>query len=120
MDYSALLHSHALFWALALLLFFVALLLHTKGKKKGAKITQMVLRLIYVLLLFTGIYMLVLLSFHYMLLIKGILAIGLIYTMEMILVRTSKGTLIGKQKSIFWVLFLLLLVVVLILGYGKY
>jgi uncharacterized membrane protein SirB2 len=120
MNYAALLHSHALFWALALLLFGVALLLHSKGKKKGAKITQMILRLMYVLLLFTGIYMIVLLGFQYMLIIKGILAIGLIYTMEMILVRGSKGTFRGNQRMIYWAAFLILLIVVLILGYGKF
>lgn len=120
MNYSALLHSHVSSWILVLLLFSAAFLLHTKGKKKGLKITQMILRVFYVLVLFTGIYMIILQDFYYMLVIKGILAIGLIYTMEMILVRSSKGTLNGKHKQIFWAAFLILLTVVLILGYGKF
>ncbi|WP_010093650.1 YisL family protein [Ornithinibacillus scapharcae] len=47
-------HLHITAWALALILFIVAIILHKQGKQKGAKIVQMVLRLDYLLILYSG------------------------------------------------------------------
>ncbi len=50
-----MIHSHVTAWALALILFLVALFLHKSGKAKGFKIVQMILRVFYLLIIGTGI-----------------------------------------------------------------
>lgn len=47
-------HLHITAWALAFILFIVAIILHKQGKQKGAKIVQMILRLDYLLILYSG------------------------------------------------------------------
>ncbi|RXI97747.1 DUF1516 family protein [Anaerobacillus alkaliphilus] len=113
MPYIALYHPHAYFWMLLVLLFFVSFFLYRANIAKGAKITHMVLRLLYVIMIGTGVGMLVMIGFPLTHIIKGVLAIALIYFMEMILVRTKKGTL----KPHFWFYCLGALALVLLLGY---
>ncbi|PAM96072.1 hypothetical protein B4N84_04255, partial [Flavobacterium sp. IR1] len=52
-----------------------------------------------------------------MYIVKGALAFFLIYAMEMILVRTKKGTL-GSQATMYWAILIITLVLVVLLGYG--
>ncbi|WP_084405728.1 DUF1516 family protein [Alteribacter aurantiacus] len=116
MNYSAMLHTHSLMWFVMLVLFFVALVLLKNNRPKGAKIVQMSLRLFYILVLVTG-GTLLFWNFYLGTAIKGILAIFLIFTMEKISTGTKKGTLQGTQKTIFWVQFVILVIVVVYLGF---
>lgn len=117
MDYTALIHSHVSSWALAILLFLVAFYLLSKGKEKGGKIVHHILRLFYVLTLITGFYLLYLINFLQEAVIKGVLAFILIVIMEMILVRTKKGTLRKNTSLSLWTGFIALLGIVLYIGY---
>lgn len=119
MPYIALLHSHVSSWIIGIILFVLALVFLKSGKMKGLKITQMILRVFYIIIFLTGVALLLEINFAAYATVKALLAFGLIYVMEMILVRGSKGTLdAGKAKS-FGASFLVLLVAVLYLGYGK-
>lgn len=115
--YNALYQSHIGSWAILVILFFICYFLVKSGKAKGAKIVHMVLRLFYIIMLVTGIGMLVNLGFPLMYIVKGALAFFLIYAMEMILVRTKKGTL-GSQATMYWAILIITLVLVVLLGYG--
>lgn len=108
-------HAHITSWALALILFFVALYLQKSGKEKGAKIVQMILRVFYILILITGIQLIIgaaSLPFAYIAkIVFGILSIGF---MEMVLVRGKKG----KPTTMFWVLLLVSLAITIYLGFS--
>lgn len=114
--YQIFLHSHSLFWLLAVILFLLVVFFHRSAKAKPAKISHMILRLFYILLLITGIGML-LMNLNWATAVKGVLAIWLIYTMEMIGTRMGKGTLTGTFKISFWVQFIIALIVVLYFGF---
>src|SRR5690625_2551945 len=105
MPYAALLHSHVTSWGVALILFVIALVLLSSGKMKGLKIVHMILRLFFILILITGISLLFYINFPISFIIKGLLAIWLIYTMEMILGKGAKGMLDGRMKVSFGVQF---------------
>ncbi|MEN2767676.1 YisL family protein [Ornithinibacillus xuwenensis] len=47
-------HLHITAWALAFILFIVAVILHKQGSEKASKIVQMILRLDYLLILYSG------------------------------------------------------------------
>lgn len=106
-------HAHITTWVLALILFFVALGLHNSGKAKGAKIVQMVLRLFYILIIVTGALMLhsiASISFEYVL--KTIIGIWVIASLEMILVRTAKN----KSTKGSWIQLVISFIIVMYLG----
>ncbi|MDQ0256526.1 putative membrane protein SirB2 [Evansella vedderi] len=121
--YSGILHTHALLWLLAIVLFFLIVIFLNKGKGKIAKILQMVLRLFYVLLLVTGVILIYIndfelrTGFHWESYVKGALAFWLIYVMEMISTRMSKGTLDNRGKLTYWVQFVVAFILVLFFGY---
>lgn len=117
MPYSALLHTHVTSWTVALILFAVSLLLLRAGKDKALKGLQMVLRLFYILILLTGIYLLFQINFQASFILKAVLAVWLIYVMEKILTLASKGVLDGKMKAVYGIQFGALLILVLLLGY---
>ncbi|NEU29743.1 DUF1516 family protein [bacterium LRH843] len=108
--------SHIGSWAILVLLFFVSYFLLKGGVHKGAKIVHMILRLFYVIMVVSGIGMLIGFGFPAMYVVKGILAIILIYAMEMLLVRTSKGT-IGSKAPTYWGILLITLILVILLGF---
>jgi hypothetical protein len=114
MPYNAFYHPHASFWMILVLLFVVTFFLYRANVAKGAKITHMVLRLFYVIMVGTGIALLVLKGFLFTYIIKGLLALLLIYFMEMILVKTKKGI---SGLASYWVLCLAALLVVVLIGY---
>ncbi|NJP36781.1 YisL family protein [Bacillus luteus] len=116
LSYDVFLHSHSLFWLVGVILFALITIFYNKGKAKPAKIMHMVLRLMYILLLITGVTM-VIMNFYWATAVKGILAFWLIYTMEMIATRTGKGTLTGGFKTNMWIQFAIALVVVLVFGF---
>jgi uncharacterized membrane protein SirB2 len=113
-----MLHLHVTAWALGLILFILSFAL----KGKAGKILHMILRLDYLLILYSGIHLLVnpyLMNFEMPLgveaITKGLAGIWLIAAMEMILVKSKKGQPVVKM----WVQFFIALILVLILGYVR-
>src|SRR5690625_1401991 len=84
-------HMHVTGWAVALILFIIALVMYNQGKAKPAKILHMILRLVYLFILYTGGDLIA----HYFggnnllpeAIVKGLAGIWVIAAMEMILVR---------------------------------
>ena len=107
-------HSHAGSWFLTLLLFAIGVVLLKNGKGKALKITQMILRLFFVIMLISGVGLIVGLQFPALYIIKGILAIILIALMEIILTRSAKG----KETKAFWLSFAGVLPIVLLIGFN--
>ncbi|MCP8615548.1 YisL family protein [Salirhabdus salicampi] len=109
-------HLHITSWVLALILFAVIFSLTNKGKEKPAKILQMVLRLVYLLILFSGI-----LLFTYYenisgeLVIKMIAGFWVIFSMEMITVKRKRGL----PAKAWWIQWGIVLFIALVLGFGR-
>jgi len=106
-------HFHILTWVVGIILFLVAASM-AKGSK-GRKITHMILRLFYVLIIVSGLIMFIKhMTADSMLygikFVAGIVTIGM---MEMVLVRSSKG----KPTSMFWILFAVFLFITMFLGF---
>ncbi|MDG5786831.1 YisL family protein [Evansella sp. AB-P1] len=121
----AFLHSHALFWLITIILFLLTVLFIKNGKGKISKIFQMTLRLFYVLVTVTGLFLIYINDFslrqgqfHWEFYVKGLLAFWLIFVMELITTRMAKGTLKGKGHLLFWGQFIVALLLVLYFGYG--
>lgn len=109
-----MIHMHITAWALAIVLFLVALSLHKSGKAKGFKILHMILRVLYLLVIGSGaaiLFSISTISTTYI--IKVIAGLWTVSMIEMILVRTAKG----KSTSILWVQFVIALIAALYLGY---
>ncbi|MEK3887421.1 YisL family protein [Bacillus sp. FSL K6-3431] len=107
-------HAHIATWAIALILFVVALFLHKSGNKKATKIVHMVLRLFYLLIIATGAILFARHSsidamLYGMKFLGGLVVISMI---EMILVKTVKG----KRAGVFWVIFIVALAATFFLG----
>ncbi|GIP38920.1 hypothetical protein J31TS4_22000 [Paenibacillus sp. J31TS4] len=105
--------SHAGSWAFIFLLFLLSVIFRRQ------KVTGMILRLFYIIMVVSGVGMLIGLGFPAMYVIKGILAIILIGLMEMILGRMKRGEAKGGPMPVFWVLLVVLAVVVPLMGFGK-
>ncbi|MCT2535613.1 YisL family protein [Aquibacillus koreensis] len=111
-------HLHITAWVLALILFFVARAFYKKESKAG-KILHMILRLDYLLILYSGGS----LSTDYFaesymlgeLIVKMLAGIWVIASLEMILVKTAKN----KPTKSFWIQLAISLVIVLVLGFGR-
>lgn len=117
-----MLHMHVTSWILGIILLLVAFFLYKQGNEKGAKIVHMILRLVYLFILFTGAYLLFdvyLANFQMPLgaeaITKGLAGIWLIGAMEMILVKTKKG----KSATSPWIQFAIAFIIVLVLGYVR-
>jgi hypothetical protein len=106
--FSIVLNTHSGSWIVMILLFALSVIFRKQ------KVTGMVLRLFYLIMLGTGISMLVQLNFPTVYVVKGILAILLIGVMEMIVGRMRKG----RAVSVLWIVWVLLLVIVVLTGYG--
>ncbi|SDC78142.1 Protein of unknown function [Terribacillus halophilus] len=112
--------THIIGWGLGLLLFFIALVLYSEKKKKQATIPHMILRLDYLLILYTGFVLLWRYfdedgsSFTVQAIIKGIAGLIVIVCMEMILVKLKKE----KSAKAWWIIFFIALVITLLLGFG--
>jgi hypothetical protein len=105
-------HAHITSWVIALILFFVTVSLQ-RGNSPKAKMMQMILRLFYLVIIGTGMLLLhSIASIPPLYIVKAIIGIWVIGTMEMILVRTAKG----KSTQMFWVQFVIAFIVVLYLG----
>ncbi|WP_442599137.1 YisL family protein [Neobacillus sp. D3-1R] len=111
-------HAHITSWFLALILFFIAISLHKSGKAKGFKIMQMVLRVVYLLILATGLILLfgygmlsTDLSLQYIL--KAAIGIWIIGLFEMILSKLSKN----QPTKVLWIQFIIAFLLALYLGF---
>ncbi len=108
-------HLHIATWVIGLILFFVAVGLHKSGQAKGSKISHMVLRLFYLLIIGTGAALFFTHSsidpaLYGVKFLLGVLVIGF---MEMVLVRSKKG----KPTGVMWILLILALLGTLYLGF---
>src|SRR5689334_20942423 len=104
---------HSGFWMAALILFLLSYVLLRSGKMRLHAVVNMILRLDYLLVLGTGIYLIGSMGFMRMALVKGALAFVLIGLMESILTRGKKG----KSVAVFWVAFVVDLAAVLYMGF---
>lgn len=107
-----MLHAHIFSWVIGLLLFALSYVFTVRNQVKASLVTSMILRLIYLLIIFTGVWMVVK-NFTGQLVIKGLLGLILIGTMEMILSRTKNG----KSTTGMWGMFVIVLAGVLYYGY---
>lgn len=111
----SMIHSHVTAWALALILFLVALSLHKSGKDKGFKIIQMILRVFYLLIIGTGIGLLFkLTTITPLYILKAVVGLWIIGLFEMILSRVANN----RRTSIFWIQFVIAFLLVLYLGFA--
>lgn len=106
-------HFHVFTWVVGIILFLVAAVM--ANGTKGKKITHMIARLFYVLIVISG----ALLFFKYssanaalygVKFLLGLLTIGM---MEMVLVRGEKG----KKTGMFWILFFIFLLATMFIGF---
>lgn len=114
MPYKALIEAHVGSWEVAFVLLIIAYILYRVGKAKPAKIVHMLLRLMMVIILVSGAWMLFVghaSNFYYYM--KGIIAILAFGLMEM-----SLGKARRQEGSIgFFIGCIVLLVLVILLGY---
>ncbi|HLR79370.1 MAG TPA: YisL family protein [Bacillota bacterium] len=110
-------HLHITSWVLALILLVVVVLLHKQGKAKGAKITQMIMRLDYLLILYSGGG---LLGVYFggpnvgLAIVKAIAGIWTIAAIEMTAIKTVKD----EPANSWWTQLVIALLITLILGFG--
>ncbi len=106
-------HLHIFTWVVGIILFLVAAVM--ANGTKGKKITHMIARLFYVLILLSGLLLFINHSaldpaLYGVKFLLGFLTIGM---MEMVLVRSTKG----KNVKVFWVLFVVLVLATVYLGF---
>lgn len=115
-------HMHITSWALALILFIIALVMYKKGNQKPAKIIHMILRLMFIFIIITG----GILTWDYIqgpfgmpilgeVIFKALAGLWLVAMMEMILTGKAKG----KSTTAKWVQFWIALVLVIVLGFFR-
>nr|WP_263328373.1 YisL family protein [Neobacillus sp. Marseille-Q6967] len=110
-----MIHGHITAWVLAVILFVVALFLIKGGKAKGAKIVQMILRVLYLLIIATGVMMLTqVYNIDLMYILKAAVGIWVIGLFEMIISRTANN----KKTNVFWIQFAIAFALVLYLGFS--
>ncbi|MCM3216655.1 DUF1516 family protein (plasmid) [Niallia circulans] len=78
-------------WALLFILFFVTYFLYIKTKNRLATIMHMILRLFYVIMLFSGAGLVIAYDYVTFYVIKGIIAVIMVALMEISCVRAKKG-----------------------------
>ncbi|SER93030.1 YisL family protein [Salipaludibacillus aurantiacus] len=115
-QYDVFLHSHDLFWFITLILFALVLVFLKSGLIKPAKVLQMILRFLYILVFGTGL-VLIAMNLWWGSIVKGVLAFWLIYVMEMISTRMSKKELTPWTSFILWIQFFVSFVAVIYFGY---
>jgi len=114
MDYNAALQSHVGLWSLLIVLFLVTFFMLLGRAGKGAKILHMIVRLFYILVLLSGLYLVAsTYGWEGKALLKGFVGILVFVGMEMVLVRTKKRTgIVGA-----WIFLIIVLALVFYLGY---
>ena len=106
-------HFHIFTWVVGILLFLVAAVM--ANGSKGKKITHMIARLFYVLIVISGLLLFMTYGtsdamFYGIKFLLGLVTIGM---MEMVLVRSEKG----KNVSTLWILFFIFLFATMFLGF---
>lgn len=114
-----MLHGHVTGWVLLVILFIVAGILAKKGNEKGTKVVQMIMRVLYLVVIATGVGLIFSVDDNYQsllapLITKVVLAIVLMGLMEMTIPKMKRG----ENTTIFWVLSLIVFGVILYLGYN--
>lgn len=105
-------HAHITAWAIALILFFVALSLQ-KSRSPKAKMVQMILRVFYLLIVATGGMLLhALATLPALYIVKALIGLWVIGAMEMILASVKKE----KSAKAGWIQFAIAFLLVLYLG----
>lgn len=112
-------HLHITAWVLAIILLFVVVNLYRKGNDRTGKIIHMILRLDYIVVLFSGIMLL----FSYdtfgsylgEIIIKVIAGLWTIVAIEMITVRAQKG----EPNKGWWVQFVIAAIIAILLGFAR-
>ncbi|HEU5139540.1 MAG TPA: DUF1516 family protein [Bacillales bacterium] len=105
---------HVYSWTITLILFVISLILLKANKPKPQKIFHMILRLFYIITLLTGIGLVFSYGFsNGAALIKGALAIILLFLMETILVKSRDS----EKVAIWWIVFIIDIVLVFYYGY---
>jgi hypothetical protein len=111
-----MIHGHVTAWVLALILFIIAIFLLKAGKEKGAKIVQMILRVLYLLIIATGVGLLFMLSnIDLLYILKAAVGIWVIGLFELILSKVAQK----RKTSIAWIQFVIAFLLVLYLGFDK-
>lgn len=110
-----MIHGHITGWALALILFVIALFLLKGGKAKGAKIVQMILRVLYLVIIATGVMMLTQVhNINLQYILKAVVGLWVIGLFEMILSRVAGN----RNTNVFWIQFVVAFALVLYLGFS--
>src|SRR5690625_2844295 len=112
----SLAHLHITGWVLAFILLFVVSNYYRQAKGSRGKVLHMILRLMYLVILFSGISLFM--SYHQIsgeLIIKVVAGLWAIVSMEMITVRTRKQL---PVKS-WWYQFAAVALIAIILGFGR-
>ncbi|WP_316571121.1 YisL family protein [Neobacillus sp. YIM B06451] len=107
-------HAHITTWVLGAILFFVALSMYKGGNEKGAKITHMILRVFYLLILATGFMLLFSINIDLLYILKAAVGLWIIAIMEFILMKTGKR----EQTKVLWIQFAIAFILVLLLGFS--
>ncbi|ASK60828.1 hypothetical protein CFK37_00705 [Virgibacillus phasianinus] len=112
-------HLHVTAWALAFILFIIVVLLNKSGKEKGAKILHMILRLDYLLILYSGGSLLA----NYFggspmmgeAIFKGLAGLWAIFSMEMIAIKMPRN----EPTKSFWIQLIIAVILTMVLGFGR-
>lgn len=113
-------HMHITSWVLAVILIILITLFYKQNNDKLGKIFQMILRLDFLFILFTGIMLLteyfkVTVGHTGELVIKVIAGLWAIVAMEMIGGKLSKG----QNSKAWWIHFVIAAVIAIALGFGR-
>ncbi|GAM16644.1 YisL family protein [Mesobacillus selenatarsenatis] len=107
-----MIHTHITGWVLALILFLVIRVMQKKGK--NTKILHMILRVIYIVILGTGLMLLFgLYQITFLYILKSALGIWMIALFEMVLVNGKKN----ESVKHLWIQFSFVLAILLYLGF---
>ncbi|WP_409294859.1 DUF1516 family protein [Peribacillus sp. SCS-26] len=105
---TGLYHTHASSWAILIILFLISYFMNKQ------KISLMLQRLFYIVMVGSGIGMLILGHYSWMFFLKGVLAIILIGLMEMLVIRKKKE----KKHGALWIPFIIILIAILGIAYS--
>ncbi|WP_277678521.1 YisL family protein [Gracilibacillus dipsosauri] len=116
-------HLHITAWVLALILLVISYSMYKNGNNKVGKIIHMIVRLDYLLILYSGGSLFAdyatagLPEFPLLgeLIVKLIAGLWVISSIEMILVKASKQ----KPAKSFWIQFVIAFIIVLVLGFFR-
>ncbi len=109
-------HLHITAWVIAFVLLFVVRAFYDSGKTKPGKILHMILRLDYLIILYSGGSLFTDYSnYSGELFLKVLAGLWTIVSIEMITVRTNKG----KPTGAWWINFVIAAAIAIILGFGR-